>query len=434
MSMFGFLNKNKQKAEKPAPVEKQPKNNKKKKSTLVTAADKFKSVYMKSNVYIPLANSNGVIGLSGEFDQSVRTNDVLIINDSHKKMIDNLIVPMVSQANLSYVIYDPSGEIYGKTEDILKKNNYDIRVVDFFDSSISSTDRIDFFEMVNIHHKTEELAKIIANCFDTVMMQRISFVLLVAVFEYILALGVPINSARVRWVFNQIRDNNKDIILSMEKIKKSGDALRHNIEGMNRGNIVKVIDKLDTDIIPVMEKYGVNPSIYSVLTMKRNVAIFVKGISEESNYIATAMIYNLMSLSSITGDDKELNTLIFDIGNDNWYNRAEIKRWRKSAHYLNGECTSIAYVREMVNDAILNDFVPAVTLFVSSTDAVTVEWAYDTIRQQYLIANAIEDKDDVNIGMTKSDLEIMEDLVLFANTEDPELTFSPMRCKLLEVK
>lgn len=406
---------------------------KKKKKGLPTESDKFREIYMKSEPYIPLASTDELLGLSGEFNQSIRTNDVLIVNDTHRKMIENIIIPMVSQGNLSYVIYDPSGEIYGKTESIFRKNNYDIRVVDFCDASIGSTDRIDFFEMVNINQRTEELARIIANCFDTLLMQQISFTLLVAVFEYILFVGSTLSSKRVRWVFDQIKDNNKEIISSIEKCPKAGAALRHNIKGMTRGNIIKVVDKLDNEIIPVMEKYGVNPTIFSVLTMKRNVAIFVKEVSEESNYIATAMIYNLMSLSSITGEDKELNTIIFDNGTDNWYNRAEIKRWRKQADYINGECTSIVYIRETMSDEMMKDFIPALTLFVSSTNQPTIDWAYDSIKRQYLVANGVEDKEDLDIGLTRFDLEAMQDVVIFANTEDPNLTFSPIKAKLIQV-
>lgn len=414
------------------PVEQPKKKKKKRGENLTTATELFEEKYMKSDVWVPLAVADETIGISG-MAESKRTNDVLIVNDTHKKMIDNILLPMIAQGNLSYVIYDPSGEIYGRAEDILKKNNYDIRVVDFCDSSISSTDRIDFFEMVNINHRTEELAKIISNCFDTVMMQKISFVLLVAVFEYILELGVEINAARVRWVFNQIKENNKKVVHSINKCPKAGAALRYHIEGMTRGNIVKVIDKLDTEIIPVIEKYGVNPTIYSVLTMKRNVAIFIKSVADESNYIATAMIYNLMSLSSISGDDQELNTVIFDIGTDDWYNRAEIKRWRANSKTVNGEATSIVYIREKMNDLMMNDFIPALTIYVSSTDADTIDWSYNMIRKQYIAANKLEDKEDLDIGLSRIDMEIMEDLVLFASSTEEELMFAPMRCKLLTI-
>lgn len=396
----------------------------------------FKNIYMKNNIFVPLAQTTEVIGLSGEFDSKIRTNDVLIVNDAHQKMIDNLIIPMISKANLSYVIYDPSGDIYGQTEELLRKNNYDIRVVNFCDSAVGSTDRIDFFEMLNIHHKTEELAKIIANCFDTDLMQRISFVLLVAVFEFIIQMGSDVTSTRVRWVFDQIKKNNKDVIMAIEKTPKSGAALRHHIDGMTRGNIIKVIDKLDKDIIPVMEKFGVNPSIYSVLMAHRNVAIYVKGISEESNYIATAMIYNLMSLSACIGteDERALNTIIFDTTSDDWYNREEINRWRRNSFDANGECISVVHIRDTMVELTQSPFRPALTLFVGSTNAETLDASYDMIRKAYIIANKLEDKEDTQIEIKKEELEMLgQDVIIFANTDNPDLMFSPMRCKLLNI-
>lgn len=414
-----------------APAEPVKKPKKKRGSTLSTATEQFQEKYMQKDIWVPLAVADETIGISAEPDNSIRTNDILIINDTHKKMIDNILLPMISKGNLSYVIYDPSGEIYGRAEDILRQKHYDVRVVDFCDAAISSTDRIDFFEMVNIHHRTEELAKIISNCLDTELNQKIAFVMLVMAFEYILELGVEINPARLRWVFNQVKENNKEVVSSINACKKAGNALRYNIDGMTRGNIVKVIDKLDNDIIPVIEKFGVNPTIYSVLTMKRNVAIFIKSVADESNYIATAMIYNLMSLSSISGDDQQLNTVIFDNGTDDWYNRTEIKRWRRNSKTVNGEATSIVYIREKMSDLLMSDFIPALTMYVSCTDTPTVDWAYDTIKKQYIIANNLEDKEDLDIGLTKVDLEIMEDCVLFASSGNPELQFAPMRCKLL---
>ena len=408
-----------------------PKQKKKRGSNLSTATELFQSKYMKNDIWVPLAIADEAIGIASEPDGSIRTNDVLIINDTHKKMVDNIILPMISKGNMSYVIYDPSGEIYGRAEEILKRNNYDIRVVDFCDTSINSTDRIDFFEMVNIHHRTEELAKIMSNCMDTELNQKIAFVMLVMAFEYIIELGVEISPTRLRWVFNQIKENNREIIDSINKCKKAGNALRYHIDGMTRGNIIKVIDKLDADVIPAIEKFGVNPTIYSVLTMKRNVAIFIKSVANENNYIATTMIYNLMSLSSIGGDDTQLNTVVFDNGTDEWYNRAEIKRWRRTAKTVNGEATSIVYIREKMSDVLMNDFIPALTMYISCTDTPTVDWCYNMIRQQHIIANNLEDKPDLDIGLTKIDLEIMEDCVLFASSGNADLQFAPMRCKLL---
>ena len=408
-----------------------PKQKKKRGSNLSTATELFQSKYMKNDIWVPLAIADETIGIASEPDGSIRTNDVLIINDTHKKMVDNIILPMISKGNMSYVIYDPSGEIYGRAEEILKRNNYDIRVVDFCDTSINSTDRIDFFEMVNIHHRTEELAKIMSNCMDTELNQKIAFVMLVMAFEYIIELGVEISPTRLRWVFNQIKENNREIIDSINKCKKAGNALRYHIDGMTRGNIIKVIDKLDADVIPAIEKFGVNPTIYSVLTMKRNVAIFIKSVANENNYIATTMIYNLMSLSSIGGDDTQLNTVVFDNGVDEWYDRAEIKRWRRTAQTVNGEATSIVYIREKMSDVLMNDFIPALTMYISCTDTPTVDWCYNMIRQQHIIANNLEDKEDLDIGLTKIDLEIMEDCVLFASSGNADLQFAPMRCKLL---
>lgn len=425
MNLFG-------KKKDKAPVAEAPKKTKKKRgSNLSTATELFAEKYMKNDIWVPLAIADETIGIASEPDGSIRTNDVLIINDTHKKMIDNIILPMISKGNMSYVIYDPSGEIYGRAEEILKRNNYDIRVVDFCDTSINSTDRIDFFEMVNIHHRTEELAKIMANCMETDLMQKIAFTMLVIAFEYIIELGVEISPTRLRWVFDQIKENNREIIDSINACPKAGAALRYNIEGMTRGNILKVIDKLDADIIPAIEKFGVNPTIYSVLTMKRNVAIFIKSVANENNYIATTMIYNLMSLSSISGDDQQLNTVVFDNGTDEWYNRAEIKRWRRTSKTVNGEATSIVYIREKMSDLLMNDFIPALTVYVSCTDTPTVDWAYETIKKQYIIANNLQDSENIDIGLTKVDLEIMEDCVLFASSGNPDLQFAPMRCKLL---
>ena len=421
----------KRKDKAPAPAEAPKKAKKKRGSTLSTATEQFQEKYMKNDIWVPLAVADETIGIASEPDGSLRTNDVLIINDTHKKMIDNIVLPMIAKGNMSYVIYDPTGEIYGRAEEILRQNHYDVRVVDFCDTSINSTDRIDFFEMVNIHHRTEELAKIMSNCLDTELNQKIAFAMLVMAFEYIIELGVEISPTRLRWVFNQIKENNREIINSINSCKKAGNALRYNIEGMTRGNILKVIDRLDTDVIPAIEKFGVNPTIYSVLTMKRNVAIFIKSVANENNYIATTMIYNLMSLSSISGDDQQLNTVVFDIGTDEWYNRAEIKRWRRNSKTVNGEATSIVYVREKMSDVLMNDFIPALTVYVSCTDTPTVDWAYETIKKQYIVANNLEDKEGLDIGLTKIDLEIMEDCVLFASSGNPDLQFAPMRCKLL---
>ena len=425
MALFG------KKKDKVVETEAPKKMKKKRGSTLSTATEIYQSKYMKNDVWVPLAIADETIGIASEPDGSIRTNDVLIINDTHKKMIDNIILPMISKGNMSYVIYDPSGEIYGRAEEILKKNNYDIRVVDFCDTSINSTDRIDFFEMVNIHHRTEELAKIMSNCMDTELNQKIAFVMLVMAFEYIIELGVEISPTRLRWVFNQIKENNREIVDSINKCKKAGNALRYNIEGMTRGNIIKVIDQLDSEVIPSIEKFGVNPTIYSVLTMKRNVAIFIKSVANENNYIATTMIYNLMSLSSISGEDTQLNTVVFDNGVDEWYDRAEIKRWRRTAQTVNGEATSIVYIREKMSDVLMNDFIPALTMYISCTDTPTVDWCYNMIRQQHIIANNLEDKEDLDIGLTKIDLEVMEDCVLFASSGNADLQFAPMRCKLL---
>ena len=430
---MNFFGKKKEKAPEAA-VDTSKKNKKKRGSTLSTATEMFADKYMKNDIWVPLANADTTIGISAEPDGAIRTNDVMIINDTHKKMIDNIVLPMIAKGNMSYVIYDPTGEIYGRAEDILRQNHYDVRVVDFCDTSINSTDRIDFFEMINIHHRTEELAKIMSNCLDTELNQKIAFVMLVMAFEYIIELGVEISPTRLRWVFNQIKENNREIIDSINKCPKAGNALRYNIEGMTRGNILKVIDKLDTDVIPAIEKFGVNPTIYSVLTMKRNVAIFIKSVANENNYIATTMIYNLMSLSSISDDDQQLNTVVFDLGTDEWYNRAEIKRWRRNAKTVNGEATSIVYVREKMSDLLMNDFLPALTMYVSCTDTPTVDWAYETIKKQYIIANNLQDGENtekIDIGLSKVDLEIMEDCVLFASSGNPDLQFAPMRCKLL---
>lgn len=390
------------------------------------SAAEFNRLYKKDpNAYIRIADCEGQeVGVSVENDLKVRSNDILIINSSHESTIERIFVPIVEQGQTSYIIYDPYGDIYGRLEETLKRKNYDIRIVDF-SKNTDSTDRVNIFEAANLLRDPSEIVRIIAGSFENRKDADVAAPMIEAVCNYILEKGVELNAARVAWVLRQLKKNNKRIIGDMELSPLAGAALKKRTSGVTKEVFFGVIDELERRVAPAIEKFGSNPSIYGILTNKKNVAIFVKSVEAQYRFVSTAMMYNLAVMSAAL-DDFSLNTIVMDEKNDEWYDREEIKRW-SDENKNRKDCIIRLSVRDKIPADMFRYFAPSVVLYNGSVDNLTIDYIYKALEKQYELS-----KDD-NVAeqiMDRHELETMLDCIVFCNTSNKGMSVRPFRCTL----
>ncbi|MDE7360454.1 MAG: type IV secretory system conjugative DNA transfer family protein [Oscillospiraceae bacterium] len=66
-------------------------------------------------------------------------NNVLIVGGSGCGKTRNIVIPNISQCAGSYVVSDPKGDLYKKYKGYLRKNGYDVRVINFAHPELSDS-------------------------------------------------------------------------------------------------------------------------------------------------------------------------------------------------------------------------------------------------------------------------------------------------------
>ena len=390
------------------------------------SADKFQKLYMKDTPYIQIAKcGDKPIGISVENDLLARSNDVLVVSTSHDNNVNQVIIPIIEKGNTSYIVYDPYGDIYGQVEGALKRNKYDIRVVDFSKNS-NDSDRVDIFEAANLLDDPAEIVRIIARSFDNKKDVDIAIPLLEAACRYIMDKGVPLNAKRVAWVLRQLKHNNKRIVGDMALSPTAGAALKKKTSGVTKEVFFGVINELENRVAPAIQKFGTDPSIYGILTTKKNVAIFIKNIEPQYRFISTAMVYNLMVMSAAL-EDTSLNTVIIDEKNDSWYDKEEIKRWSDMTKGRK-DCMIRISIRDRIPADMMNYFDPCAILFCGSVDPLTIDFIDQTIKKQYEV---LEDKDLATQIMDRRELETIDKCIMLCNVNRKDLIVRPFKCELI---
>lgn len=92
---------------------------------------------MMDEVYTKNIMFDNTYGLSMDGRKTRKNLHMLVIGGSGAGKTRFFVKPNILQMNSSYIITDPSGELFRDEGDMLKKNNYDVRVFNTFDPNLS---------------------------------------------------------------------------------------------------------------------------------------------------------------------------------------------------------------------------------------------------------------------------------------------------------
>lgn len=99
-------------------------------------AAKYRNEMMETNSLQNIMFDN-VYGISMNDKKTRRNLHTIVVGGSGAGKTRYMVKPNILQMNASYIITDPSGELYRDTSTMLSKNNYDIRVFNTFDTNLS---------------------------------------------------------------------------------------------------------------------------------------------------------------------------------------------------------------------------------------------------------------------------------------------------------
>ena len=86
-------------------------------------------------------------------------NNVLVVGTSGSGKTRSVVTPNLLSANGSYVVSDPKGNLYKKYKDYLKKQGYEVKILDFTHPTLSS--HYNFFDYIRSEQDIVKIAHMI---------------------------------------------------------------------------------------------------------------------------------------------------------------------------------------------------------------------------------------------------------------------------------
>lgn len=191
-------------------------------------------------------NKNMIIADKIQLDLNAKKtrifNNVLVIGGAGTGKTENFVKPNILKANCSYIIHDPVGYLYQTTSDVLKKEGYDIQVLDL--SDIENSKHYNPFHYL----KTEDDVKDMVDCimkneslfknFNNSYFEKYESAFLLALCFYLIE-KMPKNKQNFTSIIKLINEceikeddsehkNNIDILMDeLEKENPKSNAVRY---------------------------------------------------------------------------------------------------------------------------------------------------------------------------------------------------------------
>jgi hypothetical protein len=249
---------------------------------------------------------------------SKTTNNVMLINDNQKSVIEESIVPTIMQSNLSYVIYDPGATYYNALEGMMKSKGYDVQTIDFEDNEHRS--RVDLFEIANITKNPYWISVILAG---SIHCQKYEIVtahcVFMAIMQHLLDINGSININDMKSLFDRLCSDDEELIAAMLKSTSTTQYISQ-ITKEDKRLIKSVFDKISEHFFATAINKTNNPNVFTVTSHQKKTILFIQKVPEQYRYLTTIMMFNLKA-SSIMYGRGNVNTLIINPVGKKWYNK-----------------------------------------------------------------------------------------------------------------
>ena len=276
-------------------------------------------------------NKNMIIADKIQLDLNAKKtrifNNVLVIGGAGTGKTENFVKPNILKANCSYIIHDPVGYLYQTTSDVLKKEGYDIQVLDLSDIENSKHYNPFYYlefeddvkDMVDCIIKNYNISKNINNPF----FEKYESAFLLALCFYVIE-KMPENKQNFTSVIKLINEceikkddsehkNNIDILMDeLEKENPKSNAVRYwkifriapNVTAMSV--LVSVGVKLSGFNTPTMKQLTSKNDFYLENIGNKKTAIFVINSVNEDNSFITSLFFSqvMKELENILSSSK----------------------------------------------------------------------------------------------------------------------------------
>lgn len=367
------------------------KRNKKEAAKIEAAVNAFTPSFGDANDFVrAYGNSEGVViaRCDGE-DVVISAGNVLIINDDQDSVVNQCVVPMVDKSNLSCAIYDPDGVYQKALGDVLKKEGYELNVIDLNDEAHKS--RIDLFETANITRNAYWTAFVLAEAlkcedkYETKVAQN----LFMAMMQYALSDNKKITVESLSQMFESVRARDEWLLEKLHACSASVDYIEE-VDGANSDVLENVFTKIESALfVSALDKIK-KPNVFTVSAHKVKSAFFIKRVPEEYRWLVTIFLFNFKITSIVCGKNK-VNSLIIDASNDDWYDREVLEMIRQGTDSLTDKCAITVAIKGTVSSNDDEQFV----VYMKSGEKSTKDYVYNwlTVRNQL----TRDEKDKVSI-------------------------------------
>jgi hypothetical protein len=308
-------------------------------------ADHFMKTYITGEQHIAIGKSGEDLVTATANSEPI--NDIIVINDDWTSVIQQCIVPTITQRRLSYVVYDPNGDCYARVGSAMKARGYDVQLVDLEDEENLS--RVDLFEVANITKSPYWTSIMLTGAIRCEQNEIVvAHSLLMAMMLYSLELDQRIDIKDMVALFDRIKANDKHALLEIKSCKDADQYIRAfecALPALRASVMAKVEERF---LRPATLKVS-HPNILTITAHKKQTIIFIKRVPKQYRYLITALMFNLTA-SSVLCEGQDVTTLVIDSMSDEWYNRSLLNKICKESGSAMGQKVAYMRIRKSLED------------------------------------------------------------------------------------